>query len=111
MVHLGRLDIAKSAAKAWGADLFGYNRLAVGIALALAVVLYVLIERPALLLKRRLPPGTAGPWPIVATVGAVSTGLVIIFWHAVSSRCHRYRCYLGVLTPQPTGLITGYVGR
>jgi peptidoglycan/LPS O-acetylase OafA/YrhL len=76
MVHLGALKMAKAAAEALDADILGYNLLAVAIILALAVALYLMIERTALLFKRRLPPGTQGPWPAIASVGLVTIGLI-----------------------------------
>jgi hypothetical protein len=39
----------------------------------------LIIERLALVLKRKLPPGAAGPFPVIATVGAVSIGLMYHF--------------------------------
>jgi peptidoglycan/LPS O-acetylase OafA/YrhL len=75
MVHLGALEIAKLA----GADVLMYNLLAVATTLALAAALYLVVERPALMLKRKLPPGAAGPFPVTATVGAVSIGLMFHF--------------------------------
>jgi peptidoglycan/LPS O-acetylase OafA/YrhL len=75
MVHLGALEIARLAA----ADILMYNLVAVAITLALAAALYLVIERPALMLKRKLPPGAAGLFPVIATVGAVSIGLISHF--------------------------------
>jgi hypothetical protein len=79
-VHLGALELAKTASGIIGANVFGYNVIAIAVTLTLAAALYLLIERPVLLLKQRLPPGTAGAWPIIATVGAISIGIALILW-------------------------------
>jgi peptidoglycan/LPS O-acetylase OafA/YrhL len=78
MVHLGALDLARALARSSG--VVAYNLTALAIILALAATLYLAVERPMLRLKRRLPPGAAGPFPAIATIGAVSVGLAIIIW-------------------------------
>jgi peptidoglycan/LPS O-acetylase OafA/YrhL len=78
MVHLGASEIAKFVS----GDIVIYNFVAVAITLGLAAMLYFVIEQPALMLKRQLPPGAAGPYPALLTIGAVSIGLI---YHLVLS--------------------------